>query len=361
MSSPLRVIDVGSVSAVRSQAVYHGVADAMAADGTPVLTLATPAEPYVCIGLHQSLEAEVDTGYCRRAGLPILRRYVGGGAVYLDSQQLFFHFIWPAARAPRGVSALYAHFVRPVLGAYRALGIPACLRPINDIHVHGRKIGGTGAAQIGAATVFVGSFLLDFDTAAMARCLRVPSEKFRDKLRSSLEDYMTTIRRELGSVPARQSIVAALLAAVRDEFGLAPGADALRAGEQAAVADWEARLLDPEFLQQAQRRRVAAAVKITGGVHLAESVYKAPGGLLRARVLYREGRLQDLDLSGDFTCFPASGIAALARALRGAAVDASLEALIDGHMRALGLDMPGVEPAHLAAALRQALPAEAGA
>jgi lipoate-protein ligase A len=51
--------------------------------------------------------------------------------------------------------------------------------------VAGRKIGGTGAASIGEATVMVGSFMFDFDTETMSRCLKVPSEKFRDKLKAS--------------------------------------------------------------------------------------------------------------------------------------------------------------------------------
>ena len=354
MSSPLRVIDVGSVSAVRSQAVYHGVADAMAADGTPVLTLATPAEPYVCIGLHQSLEAEVDTGYCRRAGLPVLRRYVGGGAVYLDSQQLFFHFIWPAARAPRGVSALYAHFVRPVLGAYRALGIPACLRPINDIHVHGRKIGGTGAAQIGDATVFVGSFMLDFDTVTMARCLKVPSEKFRDKLRSTLQDYITTIRRELGAVPPRDTLTSLFRQHVARHCDAELRSDDLRPDERAAVVAWEQKLQTSDWLRQPGTRRVPEGIKITGGLHLGEGIHKAPGGLLRVRLLSRDDRIADLHISGDFTCMPVSGIAALTDALMGMDLGGDLPARIDPLMTSLALDMPGVTAQDLATALHNA-------
>jgi len=182
----LRVLDLGLVSAPRSQALFHGIASVMRAGDDPVLTLVSPERPYVCIGMHQDVVAEVDEAYCRDAGLPVLRRHVGGGAVYLDHNQLFFHFIYPVNKAPRRVTDLYAHFVAPVLATYQALGIAARLRPINDIHVNDRKIGGTGAAQIGDATIFVGSFMLDFDVETMARCLKVPSEKFRDKLRGTL-------------------------------------------------------------------------------------------------------------------------------------------------------------------------------
>ena len=193
----LRVLDFGFVPALRSQAVYHGVADTIAADGEPVLTLVNPDTPYVCVGVHQEVPREVDEAYCAADGLPIIRRHVGGGAVYLDRNQMFFHFMYPRTKAPQYAVNLYPRFIEPVVRTYRELGVEAEYRPVNDIQVKGRKIGGTGAASIGEATVMVGSFMFDFDTATMAHCLKVPSEKFRDKLRQTLDDYMTTMAKEL--------------------------------------------------------------------------------------------------------------------------------------------------------------------
>ncbi len=359
MKPRLRVIDQGLVSPLRSQALYHGIAEAMHADDSPVLTLVSPEHPYVCIGIHQDLEAEVDMDYCREAGLPVLRRHVGGGAVYLDRDQLFFHFIYPSHLAPRRVAELYAHFVRPVLSTYRALGIPARLRPINDIHVNDRKIGGTGAAQIGEATLFVGSFLLDFDTGTMARCLKVPSEKFRDKLRGTLEDYITTVRRELGEIPPRQTLVDAFLGAVGDDLSVHPHADGLRVPEAEAVAAWEQHLQDEEWTRQPQRRRFPEGVKITGGVHLGESAHKAAGGLIRARVLSRDGRIGEAEISGDFTCLPADGVARLARELAGVDLREGVDEAVAARMASLQLDMPGIQPGDIAQALRATLPASA--
>ena len=142
----LRVIDFGFVSALRSQAVYHGLAETMTEDSDPVLSLVSPMEPYVCVGLHQDIAHEVNTDYCAAQGLPIYRRHVGGGAVYLDRNQLFTHFIYPHRKAPQFAANLYPLFIEPVVRTYREMGINAVYRPINDIQVDGRKIGGTGAA-----------------------------------------------------------------------------------------------------------------------------------------------------------------------------------------------------------------------
>ncbi|VAW17087.1 Lipoate-protein ligase A, partial [hydrothermal vent metagenome] len=172
----LRVIDFGMVSALRSQAVFHGIAKTITANSDPVLVMSSPSEPYVCVGMHQQIDREVDEDYCRQNNLPIYRRHVGGGAVYLDKNQYFTQFIYPENKAPKLASQLYPLFIEPVVRTYKELGIEAQFRPANDIHVNGRKIGGTGAASIDDATVMAGSFMFDFDTATMARCLKVPSE-----------------------------------------------------------------------------------------------------------------------------------------------------------------------------------------
>lgn len=317
----LRVLDFGSVPALRSQAVYHGVAQALKPDDEPVLTLVNPLEPYVCVGLHQEVALEVDEAYCQANGLPIVRRHVGGGAVYLDHNQMFFHFIFPSHKVPRFVAELYPMFIEPVVRTYKALGIAANFRPINDIHVNGRKIGGTGAATIEHATVMVGSFMFDFDTESMAKCLKVPSEKFRDKLRAGLNDYMSTMAKELSALPSRERVKALFLDNIAHTLGVEPYEDTPTAAELAAIEAQQRELADPEWTFQLGRKFVAMGVKIAAGTHLTEGAYKAPGGLVRVRLLEKDGYIDDLLLSGDFTCFPDDAVDRLSQELRGTALE----------------------------------------
>lgn len=348
----LRVIDFGLVPALRSQAVYHGLAATIAPDSDPILSLASPATPYVCVGMHQDIDKEVDRDFCAAQRLPIWRRHVGGGAVYLDKNQLFTHFIYPARRAPQHAAELYPMFIEPVVRTYREMGIAAVYRPVNDIQVGGRKIGGTGAASIGDATVMVGSFMLDFDTATMARCLRVPSEKFRDKLRQTLDDYMTTIVKELGRMPERGDLIARFLRHCASTLGVDPVADQPTEAEWAAIAAAERELSDPEWTDVQHRKLVALGVKISADTHLTEAAHKAPGGLLRVNLLDRGGSVERLVLSGDFTCLPPDGIDRLADALAGTALDLdALRAAADAAIARLGLDLPGVTGSDIAAAI----------
>lgn len=355
--SALRVLDFGSVSPVMSLAIWHGVADAMGAADDPVMTLSNPDAPYICVGFHQDVAQEVDEAWCAAEHMPIIRREAGGGAVLLDAPHLFVHFIYPRRLAAGRAAALYPRFIAPLVETYRTLGVAAEYRALNDIHVDGRKIGGSAIAAIGEAVVFAGMILFDFDSGRMARALRVPSEKFRDKLRTSLSDYITSLRRELGTPPSRERVVEALLSHLLRTLDADPMPSETRADERLAIDRRAASLLAPDWTHKRGRRAVAEGVKLMAGAALVEIDWKAPGGLLRLRALARDGVLVDLDLGGDFTCLPIDGPARLAAALRGLRLDSpNLPARIDRHIAELGLDMPGVGAADFAAALISAIP-----
>jgi lipoate---protein ligase len=349
---PLRVIDFGLVSALRSQAAWYGIADRLGPSDDPVLVLCEPAEPYVCIGLNQDADLELDRDFCAANGIGVLRRRLGGGAVLLDRRQMIFHFILPHRAIPRPPAELYPHFIEPVLRTYRDFGIDARYRPLNDIHVDGRKIGGTAAALLDGAAALGGMFLFDFDGAVMARCLKVPSEKFRDKLRTGLEDYVTSMRRLLGEVPPRHEVARSFIAHAASCLGLAAAADTARPDEAAAIAAEERHLVEPQWRDRVGRKLVPAGVKLAAGVHLTEGCHKAPGGLLRARMLECDGAIVDLELSGDIDCRPAAGLLVLARQLRGTPLDdLRLVERIASLIERLGIAAPGVSAGDVAAAI----------
>ncbi len=348
----LRVIDFGMVSALRSQAVFHGIAKTITANSDPVLVMSSPKEPYVCVGMHQQIDREVDEEYCRQNNLPIYRRHVGGGAVYLDKNQYFTQFIFPEGKAPKLASQLYPLFIEPVVRTYQELGIEAQFRPANDIHVNGRKIGGTGAASIDDATVMAGSFMFDFDTATMARCLKVPSEKFRDKLKSTLDDYMTTMVKELEAVPSKEDLREKFLAHCADVLKVTPELSKASEEELAAIEMAEKELQDEEWTYVQGRKFVEMGVKISADTHLTESAHKAPGGLIRVHLLNRGGRIDDLMIAGDFTCLPPEGVDQLAGRLKGEGLqNGELASAIEKAMNELDIEMVGVSAVDIETAI----------
>ena len=241
----LRVVDAGTVGALRSQALWHGIAAAMKPGAAPVLSLCRPGEAYVSLGYHRRLD-EIDRDVCRAEGLPIIRRQIGGGPVLIDADQLFFGITLPVADAPAGVDRLYAQLLEPAAAAFRALGVDARLDGLNDIAVGDRKISGTGAGQIGEAVVVVGNVIFGFDHGRMARVLALPDPAMR-------AECLALMRRHVGSLADaghREVTAAAATAALREAYGAAFGApvdDALSAAETAAVGRWEARLADERW------------------------------------------------------------------------------------------------------------------
>jgi lipoate-protein ligase A len=312
--------DLGYVPWLDSQLLYH----AQARLGLEALYLLAPRERYVCIGYHQDLEQEVDLAYCREHGVPVFRREVGGGAVYLDGRQVFFQLVLsrdnPLAAGDK--AALYQRLLEPVARAYGDLGVPARYRPVNDvITAAGRKISGTGAAEIGSCLVLVGNLIADFDYDTMVRVLRVPDEKYRDKVFQSMRENLSTLRRETGREYGWSQLSGPLTRRFAEVLGPlepAPVPEAVQA---------EARALAPRFLSEewlfkkGRRFPIGRDVRIASGVNVQQRVHKSPGGLLRASYELRDGRLEQVELSGDFFCYPQDAVEELERRLQGAPLE----------------------------------------
>jgi lipoate---protein ligase len=169
----LRVVDFGRVSALRSQTLWHALAYGVSRGGPPTLSFMRPSRPYVGLGFHRRLE-EADIEACREAGLPVFRRMVGGGVVYLDEHQQFFQICLPANAVPRSREVALRRLLAPAVEAFRAAGVPAELDDDLEIVVGEAKVCGHGAAQIDDAVVVVGNLIEQFDHGAAARVLALP-------------------------------------------------------------------------------------------------------------------------------------------------------------------------------------------
>ncbi|MHB1987769.1 MAG: lipoyl protein ligase domain-containing protein [Acidimicrobiales bacterium] len=351
----IRLVRFESAAAVTSQAVYHAVGECLDKDGPDTILLVTPREPYVSIGLHQDASAELDIEACRSLALPIVRREVGGGAVYLDGNQVFVQWIFRSSQLPIVLADRYKLYAAPLIDTYKAIGLPAEYRPINDLHVRGRKIGGTGAARIGEAELVVGSLMFDFDHKAMSRILKVASEKMRDKVTVALEQYMTTLCEELGTVPDRELVIQSYLGHAERALARPIIEGPMRPGELEVLSTIETRLASDEWTFRRTSRH-QSGVKIQEDVAVCEGVHKARAGLLRLAVVIRLGLIQEIEIFGDFTLLPQTAVTDLEAAFVGLPADPlAVTGAARATYRRLGLDAPGLEPEDFGAALEAAL------
>lgn len=263
MADTLRVLDLGQVPALGSQALWHAVAKGVSASGTPTLSFARPAAPYVSVGYHHRLE-DVDTEQCARRGWPIYRRMVGGGAVYLDEGQLLFQLSVPDGVLPASRPRALRCFLDATAIGFRAAGVPASVDAEGEIVVGDRKVCGHGAGQIGSAVVAVGNLIQRFDHGAAASVTRCPDADTAD-------DLAALVRRYVGSSGDADAgaFVTAVTDAFADMLGLLPRRGTLSAQEQVWARGFATRFCQPAWT--AGPKRPAPAVwraKVRSGVWL---------------------------------------------------------------------------------------------
>jgi lipoate-protein ligase A len=295
----LRVIDFGQSAPLRSQTLWHAVAYGVAAGAPATLSFTRPAAAYVCLGYHRGLE-EVDSQYCRANGLPVLRRMVGGGPVYLDRDQLFFQICLPSALVPPARPQALRMLLEPAVTAFRAVGVPAELDGELEICVGDRKVCGYGAGQIDDAVVVCGNLIESFDHERATRVLAIADPAQRDQT-------LALMRRFVAATPVDPvAFRAALVDAYAARLGLAPVPGGLSETERRALEDLDEKFASEGWLGGPRRpappggRPVRARqVKVRAGVWTLGATHE--GARVAAAVVggtIREVHLEDSGLNG---------------------------------------------------------------
>jgi len=348
----MRLLNLGHMPSQQSMLIFH----ALARMGFEGLVIVSPEIPLASIGYFQDAEKEVDLTYCKKADIPVMRREVGGGATYLDKNQIFYQLIWQKGnhRFPTRIKDIFQYFSQPACDTYRDFGIEARFRPENDIVTkEDRKIAGEGGGDIGESMVFVGGILMDFDYQTMSKILKVPDEKFRDKIYKSMEENLTTMKRELGIIPDRAEIERSLIHNYEKIIGKLKPMSLTRKTIDKMI-ELERWFTSDDFFYK-KTPRIPQGVKICEGVELLYSTYKARGGLIRTAQEVKMGVIENIGISGDFQFFPKSKLGGVEKNLRKTKrkernLISKIEDFYDKHR----VESPGVEPEDLTNAIIEA-------
>ncbi|MBN2600235.1 MAG: lipoate--protein ligase family protein [Candidatus Thermoplasmatota archaeon] len=336
----------------QSMLIFH----ALARLGFEGVVIVSPEKPLASIGYFQDAAKEVDLDYCQKVGIPVMRREVGGGATYLDGNQIFYQLIWKKGNKlfPTRIKDIFSYLSQPVCDTYEDFGIKTRFRPENDIVTNDdRKIAGEGGGDIGQNMVFVGGILMDFDYQTMSKILKVPEEKFRDKIHKSMEENVTTMKRELGTVPKREEIIQSLIYHYETITGPLKPMHLTQeiVDKMIEIEQW---FTSPEFLLK-KTPRIPKGIKIREGVEVLYSTYKARGGLIRTAQEIKNEIIQDIDISGDFQLYPKSELTGLEQNLckskrKENVIISRIEDFYEKHK----VESPGVEPEDVTEAIMEA-------
>ena len=236
----IRLIHMGQIPGWQTQAVYHTVAELMTEETPDTIIISQPSDTYVCLGYHQKLDHVFDRKVCNEKDIPILRRKVGGGGTYLDSNQLFYQCVFHQSRVPTDSKKVYEQMLTPVVNMLKHFfDVKVELKGSHEVEMNGKRIAGIGGGQIGEACIVVGNILFDFDFETMASMWSVPNEQFREMAKQAMKDHIITLD-DIGSVLSMDKIANQLIEEYETYFNrkLNPGGMTIdeieRAGEMGA-------------------------------------------------------------------------------------------------------------------------------
>lgn len=262
----LQVLEFGQVSALRSQTLWHAVGSAMSPADAPTLSFVRPEAPYVCLGYHRRI-SELDLAYCADAQLPVYRRMVGGGPVYLDADQLFFQLAIPMRVVPPRRDLALAQLLEPAAEALRTLGVAARIDAAGELSVDDRKVCGHGAGQLGESLLVVGNLITAFDHERATRVLSSPSPATRAEVLRLMRRYVGTTA--VNPADWRQAMVDAYA----HHFDARARTRELNRAEHAELDRFDRKFIDPAWITGERhlnptpaRPAAVSTVKVRAGV-----------------------------------------------------------------------------------------------
>ncbi len=310
-SAPWRLLDTGVRRAAENIALNKALLEARQAELAPCTLRFLAFEPSALLGYHQSAAQELNLEYCAEQGIAIQRRMTGGGAIYMDTDQLGWEIY--ANRQSLG-SAEMRDIARRICTAaaqgLQELGVSAQYRPRNDIEVDGRKISGTGGAFDGNALLYQGTLLLRLDVEKMLRVGRIPAEKLSDKAIASARERMTSLETLLGKAPARERIMQQFSQVFAEMLGVAMVPGELNAAELDLYRAALQEIDDPEWVDMIQTP--------ASGRPVLHAERKFSAGMLRVNVALdiAQQRIRQVWFSGDVFVSPRRSLIDLESRLR---------------------------------------------
>lgn len=280
---------LGKVKWWQSQAYYH----AMSEMGREGLLICYPDTPYVCLGLHDDLEQEINQEYCMKERLPLLRRETGGGVVYLDNKQIFFQLVLNRDNPilPLSRTKFYHQFLTPAIKVCHRLGVHAALKEPADITISESKCSGNASGDIGDGVAYVGNLLINFDCEKMCNILRTPSLRYKQILQKSMQNSLTSLSE--WAQPARITREN-LITMLEREFSQLYPLNRCHLDEQLQkrAEDVFKRLTARDWLMMTGRKRTFRKVKIAEEIYLHE--YRKADNL-NLSVLVKDGIIAEIE------------------------------------------------------------------
>ncbi len=154
----------------------------------------------ISIGIFQGIHNEVNLDKAKAAGVDVVRRQTGGGAVYhAAGGEITYSIIGSVNLFPANILKSYEVICGDIVFALKNLGLEAHFAPINDILVQEQKISGSAQTRRNGILLQHGTVLYQTDIEKIEHLLNVSQEKTSDKLIKSVKKRVTWIQELCGA------------------------------------------------------------------------------------------------------------------------------------------------------------------
>ncbi len=320
LSETWRSVDCGAVDAFENNAQMAVLARSATDAAQPILQTSAWGATHLNVGWFDDVDNTLDLAACERLGIQVIRRpFAGGGTAFYDRGcAVMWGVMFPKPGDHDDLDAEIAAFQPIVLDALDRLGLGEVrFEGSADLRWHGRKLGGLSAGDFGRV-ISVGGFLniKPPDLDLYLRVVRVPDDKFKDKLVKDMREYVCTAAEVAGRPVSYEQFRDALVAAVTDA-GIGLDARSLTDVEQAALKKISNRIATDNSVRRVSSDRFRAEHERAGrGVGF---------GNHKGRKLCRAGVALDADgtvmaamMAGDMHVAPPDTLDRVAAALVGA-------------------------------------------
>jgi lipoate---protein ligase len=316
-----RYVDCGAVDAFQNNAQMAVLARSVSEAGVAALQTSVWGATHLNVGWFDDVDSTLDLAACERLDVQVIRRpFAGGGTAFYDAGcAVMWGLLHPKGAGHDDLDAEIARMQPIVLHALDRLGLTEVrFEGSADLRWRqGRKLGGVSAGDMGRV-ISVGGFLniKAPDLDRYLQVVRVPDEKFKDKLVSDMREYVCTAEEVAGRAVEYHNFRDALLLAVTDagiELDVAPLTDV----EEAARAKISHRIASDDAVRRISSDRFRATHE-PAGLRVGFGNHKGRK-LCRAGVALDErGTAVAVMMAGDMHVAPPDTLDRVATALVGA-------------------------------------------
>jgi hypothetical protein len=172
--------------------------------------------------------------------------------------------------------------------------------------VKGRKISGNAAGLYEDAQALVGNLLLEFPHEEMIQILKVPNEKFREKVRKLMESGVTSVKDQLGFVPPRDELIQVFIECFESQLNIQLTPTTLHPDTLALMYNLQNISMETEWPTRKynQTKTNFWKVKIHSDAHVVQGRFHTSNGWVQIQCSFQDTIIDEIHIIEELGIIP---------------------------------------------------------